>query len=394
MSAMSSSDDPDVLVVGAGIAGLTAAIALDQAGISVRIVERATALTPAGGALTIWPSAQAALERIGLAGAVSDIGYKEPNGTICDWSGRVITKLDQSRLHERLGTPTLSVHRGDLQRVLLEAVSRVPVRLHSLAKRIGSDGNGAFAELVDGEVLRATAVLACDGVQSIARRLTDNPAPHYTGRTSFRAVVDHAGDLVSEACLSAGRGMQFISSPMAGGRTYWAADIGMPEGANEALNDRREVLLESFAEWHHPVPALIRRTPEDLLVIADVYESIPKTLRAGPIALLGDAAHPMRPDLAQGACQGIEDGVVVAACLSQDRNPDTALGNYEAARLPRVRSMVRESRRLNKLATAQSGALTGIRNASLAHMPGWLNRSLVARYASERAFLRTVPPIG
>jgi 2-polyprenyl-6-methoxyphenol hydroxylase-like FAD-dependent oxidoreductase len=389
---VSPSEEADVLVVGAGIAGLTAAIALHQAGISVRIIERARALTPAGGALTIWPSAQAALARIGLAEAVADIGYQEPNGTICDWSGRVITRLDQGRLHERLGTPTLSVHRGDLQRVLLDAAFRVPVRLDTPAKQVGSDGDGPFVELLDGEMLRATVVLASDGVWSVARRLTDNPTPRYTGRTSFRAVLDHSDDLVGEACLSAGRGMQFISSPMAGGRTYWAADIGMPEGTNEALADRKGALLEAFAHWHSPVPQLIERTPAELLVIADVYESVPKTLRVGRIALLGDAAHPMRPDLAQGACQGIEDGVVLAACLAGDDNPGAALANYEAARLRRVRSMVRESRRLNQLATTRSGVLLKFRNIGVAHMPKWLNRNLVARYASERAFLRTVPP--
>jgi 2-polyprenyl-6-methoxyphenol hydroxylase-like FAD-dependent oxidoreductase len=266
------------------------------------------------------------------------------------------------------------------------------LRLETPAKQVGSDGNGAFVELFDGEILRATVVLASDGVRSVARRLTNNPEPRYTGRTSLRAVLDRSDDLVGEACLSAGRGMQFISSPMAGDRTYWAADIDMPEGANEALADRKGMLLESFAQWHYPVPELIERTPAELLVIADVYESMPKTLTAGPIALLGDAAHPMRPDLAQGACQGIEDGVVLAACLSRDHNPATALANYEAARLRRVRSMVRESRRLNKLATTRSGVLLALRNVGVAHMPGWLNRNLVARYASERAFLRTVPP--
>jgi 2-polyprenyl-6-methoxyphenol hydroxylase-like FAD-dependent oxidoreductase len=387
-----STSKPDVMVVGAGIAGLVAAIALDQAGMSVQIIERATALTPGGGALTIWPSAQAALERIGLATAVADIGFKEPNGTICDWSGRVITKLDQSRLHEQLGTPTLSVHRGDLQQMLLDAASRLPVRLQTPARRVGSDGAGAFVELTGGEMLRATVVLACDGVRSIARTLTENPAPRYSGRTSFRAVLD-SDDLVSEACLSAGQGMQFISSPMVGGRTYWAADVGMPEGANEALGDRKGFLSESFTRWHHPVSELIERTPAELLVIADVYESMPKTLKAGRVALLGDAAHPMRPDLAQGACQGIEDGVVLAACLARHHSPDTALANYETARLRRVRSMVRESRRLNRLATTQSAVLSGLRNVSVAHMPGWLNRSLVARYSSEQAFLRTVPSV-
>ncbi len=248
-------------------------------------------------------------------------------------------------------------------------------------------------ELFDGETLRAPVVLASDGVHSVARSLTDNPEPRYTGRTSFRAVLDDANDLVSEACLSAGRGLQFISSPMAADRTYWAADISMPEGANEALTDRKGVLLELFAQWHRPVCDLIERTPAEQLVIADVYESIPKCLRAGRIALLGDAAHPMRPDLAQGACQGIEDGVVVAACVSRDRDLDTALANYEASRLRRVRSMVKESRRLNKLATTQSGVVMGLRNMGVAHMPGWLNRNLVARYASERAFLQTLPQV-
>jgi len=390
---MRPSREPDVLVVGAGIAGLTSAIALGQVGITVQIIERARALTPTGGALTIWPSAQAALERIGLAKAVADIGYKEPNGTICEWSGRVITKLDQSRLHERLGTPTLSVHRGELQRVLLDAASHLPVRLQTPAKQVGTDPAGAFVQLSDGEKLRATVVLACDGVRSVGRRLTGNPEPRYTGRTSFRAVVDDSDCRVSEACLSAGQGKQFIVSPMAGDRTYWAADIGMPEGASEALRDRKGFLLESFAQWHYPISELIERTPVKSLVIADVYESVPKTLTAGRVALLGDAAHPMRPDLAQGACQGIEDGVVLATCLARDHNPAIALANYEAARLRRVRSMVRESRRLNRFATTQSGVVSAVRNASVAHMPGWLNRNLVARYASERAFLQTVPSV-
>lgn len=126
-------------------------------------------------------------------------------------------------------------------------------------------------------------------------------------------------------------------------------------------------------------------------MIADFYDSIPKALTAGRVALLGDAAHPMTPDLGQGACQGIEDGVFVAACLGQDVDRTVALASYEAARLPRVQRMVRESRRIGRLATSTSEIVTGLRDLAVGHMPNWLNGRLAARYASEASFLNTLP---
>lgn len=135
-----------VVIVGAGIAGLTAAIALDRAGFEVEVLERATALTQAGTALSLWPNALAALDRLGLAEAVAAVGVEEPAGTILKPSGREVVRLDQSQLVERLGTPTLIVHRGDLQRVLLDAASHLPVRLHTPALRVDHrDGRGGHA---------------------------------------------------------------------------------------------------------------------------------------------------------------------------------------------------------------------------------------------------------
>jgi 2-polyprenyl-6-methoxyphenol hydroxylase-like FAD-dependent oxidoreductase len=388
---MEATHQTDVVIVGAGIAGLTAAIALDRAGISVQIVERAGALTQAGTALSLWPNALAALDRIDLSGPIVDIGYEESSGTVRNWSGREIIRIDQSRLSQRVGSTTLTVHRGELQRVLLDAASHLPILLHSPVERMGSDGSQGIAELSTGKQLRASVVLACDGVRSVARSLTDNPPPRYTGRTSWRAVLSGASHLVTEACLSAGRGKQFIASPLRGNLTYWAADVAMPEGANEALPDKKAFLLESFAGWHHPVVELIERTDGAWLVTADIYDAVPRVLTAGRVALLGDAAHPMTPDLGQGACQGIEDGVVIAACMTMAPNPEIALANYQSARIHRVQRMVKDSRHLGALATAESRIGSSIRNAVGALMPGWINRGITARYASEAAFLRTLP---
>jgi 2-polyprenyl-6-methoxyphenol hydroxylase-like FAD-dependent oxidoreductase len=128
----------DALVIGGGIAGLTAAIALERVGLRARILERATALTQAGTALSLWPNALAALSELGLSAALSDIGVEEPGGTIRDWTGREIVNLDQTRLSQNLGTPTLVVHRGRLQQLLLDAASRIPIAMHTTVKsRLG-----------------------------------------------------------------------------------------------------------------------------------------------------------------------------------------------------------------------------------------------------------------
>ncbi len=387
---MPSTSDPGALIVGAGIAGLTAAVALDRIGVKVEIVERATALTQAGTALSLWPNALAALKHIGLGDAVSGIGVDEPAGIGCRPDGEEIFRLDQSRLNQQLGTATQIVFRAELQRVLLERARHIPTRLHTSAVSITSHGSEGRVVLSSGEELAAHLVLACDGVHSVAREFVGNPVPRFQNRSSWRAVLDGSSDLVPTARLTVGNGQQFITSPMRDGLVFWAADVGLPERTNAALVDKRGFLRAAFSGWHHPIGELIRRTDEEQLVIADFYDSVPRRLSAGRVVLLGDAAHPMTPDLGQGACQGIEDAVVLAACVATESDPLMALAKYESARLRRVRTIVRDSRRIGRLATLRSPSLSSIRDVGTRHLPEWLNARLVARYASEDAFRRSL----
>ncbi len=390
---MESTDRADAVIVGAGIAGLAAAIALDRAGIRVKVVERATAHSQAGTALSLWPNALVALDRIGLSEQIAEIGIEEPEGVIRKPSGELIVRLDQSRLHERMGRRTLIVHRAELQRVLLEAASHVPIVMKAPARLIFSDENGGVVELEDRTHLRAPVILACDGIHTIARSSVNNPTPKFRGRTSWRAVMEGVADLVTETCLTAGEGKQFIVSAMRGGLTYWAADVALPEGANAGMSPagRKAFLLSEFAHWHEHICELIDRMDENRLVIADFYDSVPTTLRTGRVALLGDAAHPMTPDLGQGACQGIEDAVVIAECLGRSDDPEVALEQYESLRLARVQRVVRESRRIGVLATCSTPVLVGLRDLVARYMPTSVNGRIVARYASEQSFLKTLP---
>jgi 2-polyprenyl-6-methoxyphenol hydroxylase-like FAD-dependent oxidoreductase len=387
---VAEASEADVLIVGAGITGLSAAIALDRVGIKVEIVERASALTEAGTALSLWPNALAALRQIGLEHDIADIGMKESSGIGCRPSGKEIFKLDQTQLSQQLGLATQVVFRAELQRVLLDTAAHIPTRLHTQAVSITADGQAGIVELSTGERLRSEVVLACDGVHSTGRTYVGNPAPTYLNRTSWRAVLRGSTQLVPAARLTIGRGQQFIMSPLKGGLVYWAADVAMPEGANAALADKKAFLRAAFDGWHDPVCELIERTEEDQLVIADFYDSIPVHLAKGPVALLGDAAHPMSPDLGQGGCQGIEDAAVMAACLNGEPDRYVALAKYEGVRLHRVRTIVRDSHRIGRIATAKSPAVVTARDLAARCMPSWLNARLVARYASEDAFLRNL----
>ncbi len=379
------------MIIGAGIAGLTAAIALDRAGINVQVVERATALTQAGTALSLWPNALAALEHIGLRQQVSSIGVTEPEGVVRDSSGKVLITVNQNLLSPDRRSQTLIVRRTDLQHLLLDACSHISVRLNTPAERLKVERGSAIVDLVGGESLRASVVLACDGIRSIARPLVNNPQLAYRGRTSWRAVLDNAPDLAPAAVLTVGGGNQFIAGPLRDRAVYWAADVGLKEGANGTMTDRKGFLMSVFASWHNPIPELIELTDNDQLVIADFYDSVPRKLTAGRVALLGDAAHPMTPDLGQGACQGIEDAVVLAACMTSIHDPTSALAKYESLRLPRVRHIVRGSRRLGQLATSKSPLVVDVRNFVSRHMPLSINARITAGFASEDAFRRTLP---
>jgi 2-polyprenyl-6-methoxyphenol hydroxylase-like FAD-dependent oxidoreductase len=388
---MAQSAEAEVLIVGAGIAGLSAAIALDRVGVSVKVIERATAMTQAGTALSLWPNALAALEHVGLGDPVAGIGVDEQQGVARRPSGEKLFRLDQRRLNQKLGMPTQIVLRPALQQLLLDHASHLPIRMSTPASRMSAGDSSALVELSTGETLRSSVILACDGIHSVGRTVVGNPRPSFRGRTSWRAVLEGAPPLVSEACLTVGQGKQFIVGSLRGGGTYWAADVGLPEGDNQRLIDKRAFLRDQFADWHDPIPELIERTDEDRLVIADFYDSVPKRLIGGRVALLGDAAHPMTPDLGQGACQAIEDAVVLAACFRLERDRDQALARYQSARLRRVRTMVRESRRIGKLATTTSPYAASVRDMAARHIPQWLNARLVARYASEGAFRSTLP---
>lgn len=376
----------NVVVVGAGIAGLTAAIGLRQAGLEVEVVERARQLTEIGAALSIWPNARAALARLGLHHALDEIGTVETHGRILRPDGEVVVVLDQ----RGLGGAVQIVHRADLQAMLLRELGDVRLTLHAPVVAVTDDGASADVELASGEHLRAAAVLGCDGIHSVCARTVGRPAPRYVGATTWRAILAGGAPLAGDSWLAAGGGLQFVASPVRDGDAYWSAMVPLAEGAGEAIDDPRPFLTATFAGWMPSLLELIGRTPPGEVVSADVFETSPRVLAAGRVALLGDAGHPFTPDLGQGACQAIEDGVVAAACLAADPDTAAALQRYQRLRLRRVRMIARESRWMGRVFSSPSAAVAGLRTATLRRLPTGVHRRGLRRYAGAASFEATL----
>jgi 2-polyprenyl-6-methoxyphenol hydroxylase-like FAD-dependent oxidoreductase len=179
-----------------------------------------------------------------------------------------------------------------------------------------------------------------------------------------------------------------MAAPLPKGHVYWSPLVRIDEGQWEKIEDHRSFLLDRFASWHEPIPTLLDRTPEDALLPTPVYfRPPPKWITRGRVALIGDAAHPMTPDLGQGGCQAIEDAVVLAECISMRCDDiDLALSQFEQRRIGRIRRVVREARQLGVVMAENHRPFMRLRTTALRAIPAGLTDMRLSGITAREAF--------
>ncbi|MCO6009807.1 FAD-dependent monooxygenase [Actinoallomurus purpureus] len=369
------------VVVGGGIGGLATALALRRQGWRVEVCERAPEFTEIGAGLSLWPNALRALAVLGLADRVRELGAVESGGGVRDRAGRWLARTDNAEIERRFGLPLIVVHRADLVRVLVEALPERTLRPSATVTALHDDGDAVLVEHDRGSV-SAELVVGADGLRSTVRSLRWPEArpPRYAGYTAWRMITEPLPAPLSSGASIWGRGERFGFTSMPGVRVYCFATATVPADENSPDGEWAE-LHRRFGAWAEPIPALLAAVPEDGVLRHDIYDLPPLPgYAAGRVALLGDAAHAMTPNLGQGACQALEDAVVLAACL--DRTPDvaSALADYDRRRRSRTQNVVRRSARL--------GAV-----GQWSWPPAALARDLTARLTPSGASLRSMAPI-
>ncbi|MEV4319562.1 FAD-dependent monooxygenase [Actinocrispum sp. NPDC049592] len=348
------------LVVGAGIGGLTAAVALRRAGIEVELYERAPQLRAAGTGLSIMSNAVAALRSCDVD---LDGGQSIETFELLTSTGRPIRTVPLKEITDRLGVPSVCIHRAELQQELLLAAGDCPIMLGANAFRYGYDKRGVRLWLADGRVARGDVLIGADGLHSAVRRQLAGPqAPREAGYGCWLAVIPFRHDRVTPGYVGHywGRGKRFGLIDLGGGRVYWWGT------RNGGLDDP----LRSYRGWAEEVQAAVAATPPEAITTVSAMDRPPlPSWGDGPVTLLGDAAHPMLTSLGQGAGMAIEDAVVLARTLAGAADPCQALRSYEAQRRARTRRMVRVSRLLSKVEQASLPWTAALRDAVFRWMP-------------------------
>ncbi|GGW62767.1 FAD-dependent monooxygenase [Streptomyces caelestis] len=350
------------VVIGGGIGGLTAAVALHRRGRQVTVLERARSLEPVGAAISLAPNSLRALDVIGLGDEIRDLAAWAGDGGLRTPSGRWLARSSADAAAERFGGPLVLLHRATLVEHLAAQLPPGAVRTAAAATLTdrGDTGRPARVTTADGE-LEADLVVGADGIRSAARRalFPGHPGPVYSGFTTWRVVIPVPG-VQFASHETWGRGRIWGTHPLKDGRVYAYAAAVAPAGGR-APDDEKAELLRRFGDWHDPVPAVLAAArPEDVLRhdVHHIAEPLPAYHR-GRVALVGDAAHAMPPTLGQGGNQAIEDAIVLAHHCDD-------LSAYTAARLPRTTAIARQAVRVARLNLMTSRAGTAVRDTAMA----------------------------
>ena len=348
-----------IAIVGAGISGLSVALALSQRGFAnIELFERANSPGEVGAGIQLGPNAVRSLHKLGLGEPLAKSSDSSAWGAMREGeTNRLLARLPLSEYSQKVyGVPSYQILRSDLHALLLAQVSRLGIALHTGRGVVGSDHHNGKAELnfSDGNAIRAGLVIGADGVNStLASQMYPDYPVYFSGFACWRATIDQQavveapGNSVS---VWTGSGKHLIAYPVAGStrlnlvgvtaRENWnfPAQI-QPSGAGEWQKE--------YADWAPEVLALIRRAGDVQLRGLFERPRLPAWGRDNCI-LIGDAAHPMLPSLAQGAAQGIEDALLLAELLSRTQGEGFAEIGHKFYRLRRGRvERVQESARWN-----------------------------------------------
>ena len=364
-----------IAIIGGGIGGLTAALALRQVGFESTVFEQAPQLREVGAAIAVWPNALRILQRLGIgeavlekAGIIEAITWLKSDGTLLN--------------HIRLPTtdvPAVALHRADLQSALLQSLPDGTVQLNYPFQDYQVVGNEIELTFLNHPSVTCNVLIGADGLHSRTRvRLLSTQAPSFRGYTVWRGITNYNPPSLQRgvAIEVQGRGRRFGIGPVGGGRIGWWASANDKREQKSPGTDDPQALHNLFAGWWTPVVELIEATPHDSILCTPAFDrpAIRKWGEAS-MTLLGDGIHPTTPNLGQGGCMAIEDAAVLARCIANTTDIVGALRRYETMRYPRTTKIANYSRLYGRVGQWDGRLAVRTRSIALGLMP----KSLIRR---------------
>ncbi len=372
-----------IIIIGAGIGGLTTAIALKQRGFEVEIFEAAPAFKKAGSGINLALNAMQVYKKLGLYDQILEAGSYTNAMIITDEKLQPLSVIDMKPFEGKFGVKSVAIHRATLHQILLDQLADVPLHLNKKVKDVKQSEAGIEVAFGDGTMQQASVLIAADGIHSAVRKsIFDNTTIRAAKQICWRGItkIELPPNYQTELHEPWGKGKRFGFVAIAENEYYWYALANYKEDYRKEFE--QVDLAKFYSDFNPLVSQIIKSTPPQNILTNELLDLKPiQRWYQKNICLLGDSAHATTPNLGQGACQAIESALVLADCLAKHKEAEKAFGEFQSIRMKKAIEVVQTSWRVGKIAHLENGLLIKIRNFVLKNTP-----AKIANKQSERIF--------
>jgi 2-polyprenyl-6-methoxyphenol hydroxylase-like FAD-dependent oxidoreductase len=361
-------------IIGAGIGGLTTAIALEQKGIKTRIFEQAEQIKPVGAGIILANNAMQVYQKLGLQKEIEENGNSISSMNITKPNLNPLSKIDLTYFEQKHNTKNIAIHRGTLQQILIDKLKSTEINFDHKLISIVENTNGYFLKFQNGEQIQSSTVLGADGLKSIVRQnIFPNNSIRNANQICWRGITECKLPIKfrNELNEAWGKAERFGFVQIAENKVYWYALKSFKKNANEfSINN----IEQYFADYNLVIKDIIKSTKKEHINTAEISDLKPTNIWFKEnVCLIGDSAHATTPNMGQGACQAIEDAFVLSECLHK-YEITKAFSEYQKLRLPKAHQVVKASWLVGKMAHQKNPILIGLRNQMLRLTPTSVNK--------------------
>lgn len=361
-------------IIGAGIGGLTTAIALKKKGHQVELYDAAAALRPIGAGIIMASNAMQIARRLGFADEIAQAGNVLDHFGVADHEGRFLQMMDIQSIRAKFGEPSVAIHRGQLQQVLLQQLPNTPIHVNKRLQSVQQlSGGKVLAFFEDGSQAESDVLIGADGLRSATRKALFGEKPlRYSSHTCWRGIIEHQFEAPHQAkelwAKTGGKRVAMIQ--VAPNRVYFYYTEKQKPGFKVPSADQLGYLQAQFSEFPPMYAEVITKAKSSEIFHDDLYDLKPLSKwHQDRVMLLGDAAHATTPNMGQGGCQAIEDAWYLAEYLGRYGNLAEAFAAYEQFRRPKVNFVVNTSFMLGKISNLGGALGHRLRNWALSATP-------------------------